>query len=280
MEKVKTSVIGFRSMLLAICLMTMMSGLVAFKHAHRFADEFLQQLGISKADAESKIAGGFLYGSLDVYGLKNARNIAMGNRAAVTNDIMVYAKKYVGSSAFLKEYNDMKQKAKPELFVPQTPEAMQKEMIDQMKKSIADLQESIKKADASMKPMFENLLEDMKKQQAQVEDPKNPQIEYYRNSYPQFVKDTEVRNARLISDWEAKYPANHMLYVKQRLQQFLEETKDINFDAEVTEKNGKKYFVDKQYERKSNRWKMGYRAGKPVVETARKFVDQWMSEIK
>ena len=46
-----------------------------------------------------------------------------------------------------------------------------------------------------------------------------------------------------LSDWEAKYPADQNLYVKQRLHQFMQETESVDFNAELIQKNGKKYFV-------------------------------------
>lgn len=268
------------NLLIAGCLVVLLSGLFAFQSASRFTDDFLKQLGISKTDADQKIAGSFLWGSLDQQGVRNARNIAVGNRAAVASSLLTYVKKYVASPAFIKEYNEMREKEKPQLFVPQTPEDMQKEMIANGKKGVADMEASVKKADPSMKPMFEKMLADIKKQQAINEDPNNKQIAAYRKNYPQFQKDAAAGNERLLKEWEAKYPVNHMLFVKTRLQQFLDETNNIDFDAELTEKSGIKYFVNKEYERKGNRWKMAFRAGKPVIETARKFTEQWMTEIK
>jgi len=64
------------------------------------------------------------------------------------------------------------------------------------------------------------------------------------------------------------------------MQQFLDETDDIDFNAVLETKNGKKIFVNRAYESKGNRWKMGFRAGKEVVETARAFIQNWMTEIK
>ncbi|WP_290790403.1 hypothetical protein [Flavihumibacter sp. UBA7668] len=254
--------------------------LFSYVKASRMTDDFLKQLGISKTAADLKVSGGFLYGSLDQEGVKNAKNIAMGNRAAVTSSLLNYVKKQVNSPAFIKEYNDMREKEKPQLFTPQTPEEMHQDMIKQMNKSITEMELSVKKADPSMKPMFEKMLTDLKNQQKLAEDPNNKQIASYRKNYPQFVKDSEAGNQRSLKQWENKYPSNHLLFVKTRLQQFLDETSDIDFGAEVIEKNGTKYFVNKTYESKGNRWKMAFRAGKPVVETARSFAEQWINEIR
>jgi hypothetical protein len=70
------------------------------------------------------------------------------------------------------------------------------------------------------------------------------------------------------------------LFVKKRLEEFLNVTKDIDFSAELTERNGKKIFVNQQYEFKDSRWKMAFRAGKEVVEPARDFVEKWINEIR
>jgi hypothetical protein len=255
--------------------------LFSFTVTRSYADDFLKQLGISKTDADTKIAGSILGGSLDQYGVRNAKNIALGNRAAVTKDLLGYVKKYVGTPAFVKEYNTMRTNQKPQLSKHQTPEEMQRGMIESSKKSVADMEVTIKKTtDANTKKIFEDVLLQAKKQLKEAEDPNNKQIANYRKGYPQLLKDTEAGNQKILAEWEQAYPSNHILFVKKRMQQFLDETKDIDFNTQLIEKNGKKYFVNKAYESKGNRWKMGFRAGKEVVETARAFVQQWMNEIQ
>jgi hypothetical protein len=255
--------------------------LFSFTVTSRYAEDFLKQLGVSKTDADAKIVSSVLGGSLDVYGLRNAKNIVLANRAAVAKDLLVYVKKYVSTPAFAKEYHALRANEKPELRKAQTPEEMQKDMIENTKKSVADMEATIKKTnDAGTKKIFEDVLLQTKKQLKEAEDPNNKQIASYRKGYPQIAKDIEASNQRLIAEWEAKYPTNHLLFVKNRMQQFLDETSTIDFSAQLIDKNGKKIFVNKANESKGNRWKMGFRAGKEVVETARDFVQQWMNEIK
>lgn len=102
----------------------------------------------------------------------------------------------------------------------------------------------------------------------------------YRKNYPETVKLLEASHKQRMEEWELKYPANPQQFIKTRLQQFLEETANIDFDAQLIEKNGKKYFSNPAYEQKSNRWKLAFRAGKEVIEPARRFVQQWIEEIK
>ena len=84
---------------------------------------------------------------------------------------------------------------------------------------------------------------------------------------------------RDLAAWEQEYPENPNGYIEIRLQQFMHETSDIDFDATLYEKNGRQYFSNKAYEAKSNRWKMAFRAGKDVVNPARQFVSEWMNSL-
>jgi flagellar hook-basal body complex protein FliE len=323
--KTYTRIIRVCAVTTAIALLSLV--LFSFSFKQQFADEFLKQLGINKTTAESKMNSGFLWGSFDEYGLSKAKNIAIGNRAAIVKDVMSYAMKYTASNAFVKQYNEMRLKEKPAASTLKTPEEMQKEMIAEAKKNVTEAETNLKKADASLKSVFETVLKEARKQQADAENPNNKMIAEakknvteaetnlkkadaslksvfetvlkearkqqadaenpnnkmiasYRKNYERGVKDADAGNKRLMDEWETKYPTNHMLYVKIRLQQFLEETKDIDFTAQVVTINGKKYFVSKAYESKGKRWKMGFRAGKEAVETARTLVQQWMNEIK
>lgn len=244
------------------------------------ADDFLKQLGISKPAADDKITNSILGGSVDLYGVKNARNIALGNRKAIMLDLLAYTKRHVNSPAFIKEYNQMRERFRPEVYTPQTPEQMKAENIARAKESVAQMEESLKKADASFKPIFQKSLDESKKYLKEAEDPNNKQYVRYAKNYDRAVQEAKESNAASLAHFLKKYPDNHLLYVKMRLQEFMDETKDIDFGAELVTKNGKKYFVNRAYESKGSRWKMAFRAGKEVVEPAREAVQKWIDEIK
>lgn len=254
--------------------------LVSFTVYNKAANDFLKQLGISNADADSKISRSLIAGYVDAFGVKNIKKIAMGDRAAVTNNLLVYVKQYVDSPGFIKEYGELREQKKPVMPIVKTPEEFQQEIIDNAKKSMAEVEQKMKQADASMKSIFEKVLESIRKQLEQAEAPDNKSIAGYRNGYPILVKNRDDTYAKEIATWEAKYPADHRQFIKQRLLKFLEETKDMDFDAELYEKKGTKYFSNPVYESKNVHWKMAFRAGKEVVEPARAFVRKWMQEIQ
>ncbi|HEX8313963.1 MAG TPA: hypothetical protein VF609_03170 [Flavisolibacter sp.] len=248
---------------------------------NKMADDLFKQLGISKTGADEKIGNSILGGSIDLYGVKNAKNIALGNRKAVVLDLLAHTKQYVNTPAFIKKYNtEIRDHYRPKEYIPQTPEAMRAENIRAAKEGVAKMEETVKKADANTKPIFLKVLEDAKKNVVAAEDPNNKHIVAYTKNYPDFVKSSKEDYQRQLAEFERKYPTNQLLYVKMRLQEFMEETKDIDFGAGLVSKNGKKYFVNRAYESKGNRWKMAFRAGKEVIEPAREAVQKWIDEIK
>jgi hypothetical protein len=279
MKKVNYFTKGLKILSLAAIITVASASLISFT-LRSLSDDFLKQLGLTKPGAEEKIRQGILGGSIDVYGIKGLKNIATGNRVAVANDILTYTKKYVITADFLKNYNEMRDYYKPKFQKLQTPEEMRAEAVANHKKGIAQIEETIKKSDAANKSIFEKVLITAKEDLKKVEDPNSKHNAAYAKNYEQGVKQNQQNYDRQIADWEAKYPSNHLLYVKKRLQEFLNETADIDFEAELITKNGKKYFVNRAYESKGNRWKMAFRAGKDVITTARTFAERWMNEIK
>ena len=263
------------------CLLTIMSLFIYAFTFSRFNDDFLKELGIAKTEADKKICGSILGGSIDVYGVRHIKNIAVGNRSTVVKDLLLYVKKYVITGGFVTEYAAMKENNRPGyLQKAESPDVMRANMIKQGKEFVQNAEALIKQATPETKAMFEDGLKAAKQNLKDAEDPDNKYIKSYTKNYAVLQKSIEQSNESMLKDWEARYPSNHLLFVKIRLQQFLDETSDIDFNAALTEKNGKMFFVNPVHEKKSNRWKMAFRAGKEVIEPARAFVQQWINEIK
>ena len=246
---------------------------------NRLADDFLKQLGISKTQADAKITGSILNGYVDLYGVSNARNIAAGNRKAVVLDLLRYTRLHLSSDAFKQEYTALKEANKPQFNKIQTPAELREQTIASYKEAVVSAEKMVKSADAANKATFQKMLDDTKLQLQKAEDPNNKMYLNYARNYEQMLKDIGVGEKQALDEWEVKFPADQLQYVKQRLVQFMDETADIDFNAQLIEKNGKKVFADPAFERKSNRWKMAFRAGKEVVVPAREFVQQWLNDL-
>jgi hypothetical protein len=264
----------------SLFMITIFSSLLLSFTVHKMADDFLKQLGIAKTDADKKITESILGGYLNAYGVKNIKNIATGNRAAIAKDLLAYTKKHVIGTAFIVAYNDLRNNNKPVMHTVTRPEENRKQTIAQNEKSVTGMEKLVKTATAQTKAPFEQALADARKRLKESKDPNNKQLAAYEKNYPELLKMYQNSYDNEIKEWEKKYPANQMQFVKKQLLQFMEETKDIDFTAALTEKSGKKIFVNPAYEKKSYRWKMVFRAGKDVVETSRAFVQNWINEIK
>jgi hypothetical protein len=77
-------------------------------------------------------------------------------------------------------------------------------------------------------------------------------------------------------DDDKKYPADPAELIKKRLQSFMDVSATVDFDATL---NGSQ-FANPEYEKKSDQWKMCYRAGKAVITAAREEVAQWLKELQ
>jgi hypothetical protein len=268
-----TNIILATAMLLSIFLLNSFT-------VHRIGDDFMKQLGITKTAADEKISSSILGGSLDAYGLKNVKNIVTGNRGLIAKDLLVYTRSYLASPEFNKEYQALKENNKPKKDVVKTPAEVKNEYIASIKKMISDSENGLKTANSTMKPVYEKMLAEGKKQLKDATSPDNAYITTYEKNYPQMVKNLDERHESLLKEWESVFPSDPDQFIKRRLEEFLKVTSDIDFNAELVTKNGKKMFVNPAYENKDSRWKMAFRAGKEVVEPARAYVQQWAQEIK
>lgn len=253
--------------------------LLSFTADKRFTDIW-QQLGITEKDGIYNIKESMIGGYLNYAGVRNLKNIATGDRAAVARDLISYTRLYVSGSEFKKEYERLRTQSKPA--VPQkakTEQELRQERLASVNKSIADLEKTMTTANADMKKMLNGSLDMLKEQVKMYQDPKNEMVKLMvqgeQNNYDyrmkQYAEDTKK--------WEQTYPADMNLFIKQRLQKMLDLTKDVDYSAALTERNGKKRFVNPAYEHKPTYWKMAFRAGKETTETARSMVQQWLKEL-
>lgn len=279
--KLLTKLINRLRICIAAFILVILSLFLFSFTVQKLKDDFLKQLGLSQAEANNKITSSLLSGSLDHYGIRNLKSILLNDRAAVVKDLAAYAKQYANSDAFKKEYAALKERNKPAPAQKiETAEEMRAGMIKAAKEYLANSEAAVKTATQQTKKIFTEMLDAAQKNLKEAEDPNNKTIKMWEQNYEEMKKMTQQSWENSMKDWETRFPANHLLYIKSRISNFLEATEGIDFNARLYDKNGKKYFENPDYERKDSRWKMAFRAGKDAVETARAFARQWISEIK
>ncbi len=98
-NSLKTNLVWLRICIVSLILSLLSLILLSFT-VSRAADDLWKQLGITQMQGTEKIRNSFMNGYLEYYGVKNAKNIAAVNRAAVTKDLLTYAKSYVNHATF------------------------------------------------------------------------------------------------------------------------------------------------------------------------------------
>lgn len=264
------------------CMLISTSFLFSSYHTKTLADDVWKMLGISRQSGTEGIKNSFLNGYLYYYGVKNAKNIAANDRAAIAKDLLIYTKEYINSAEFKKQYEDMRKNAKPQepvLKPLRTVAEIQKEEIAKTEKSIKDTEKTLKEVNAEMAKAIQPVQDMLRKN---LKDYQNPNHELFASiamgeKYQQ--EDEAKRYKENMTRWEKEYPASINVFISDKLKKMLEYTKGIDYNAALVEKYGKKRFVNPAYEGKRTEWKQGFRAGKDVTETARAFAEKWLTEL-
>ena len=83
-----------------------------------------------------------------------------------------------------------------------------------------------------------------------------------------------------MKEFEKTYPADPRALVAMRLRHFLDVTKDIDFTAQLVDKDKKQGVCRRALEAKPAEWKMCFRAGKPATDAARAFARKWLADLQ
>ncbi len=270
-----------RLCIIATILVIISLFLLSFKVAERLTGDLWKQLGITEQQASEKIRNGFFYGYLDQSGTKNFRNLASGDKAAVAKDFVNYTKSYLNGTAFKAAYNKERNASRPEALqlAPVTKEAIRKQKIEEMKKSIRESEALIKAMPAIEKDVRKSIA-DMEKTIKEYEAPDSKMITIFYDGAVSEQKYAQDNYNKRVKEWESSYPQDPRQKVKTNLEKYLAIAATVDFDAETTTNYNRKVFVKREYESKSKDWKMIFRAGKEVYTAVKPVAEQWLKEIQ
>lgn len=239
------------------------------------AGDVLSDLKISKKDAASETVQSIVGGHVNTWRVRSVfKTASPAMRAALVEQTLVWTKAYVNSPQFAKDYAAYREQAKPQ--PAERTMTVDEELAKRKKERDADLAES-KKRIAEMPAEYRKMAEDGYKAAAEaMKQMDTPEFRKMERQGIEMQRKQEDENYReQLARWEEQYPADPNELVKTRLEQFLDATDDVDFDAKL---NGRK-FANAQYERKPDTWKLAYRAGKEPVEKARAFAEKWLAEM-
>ncbi len=266
-----------RLVFLLFCLVMLGAGAAVAAAQSSMAD-----FGLEESDLKAGIVDSLAYGNVPAYPDKKLFKAASPSvQAAFVKNTLGWIQAYTESAAFKADYEKKRKSAKPS--PPKSkgsPDEQYAKYLAEQRKGI----ENMKKEAAKMPPdMQKQMLEAVKQMEANAEQSAgNPQMaammkQGYGMSAASEQKDYENR----LAAWEKKYPSDSRVLIAERLNQFLELTKDIPFQAKLVPNGyGKMKFADPRYEAKPSQWKQCYRAGREPVQAARAFALEWLSWIE
>jgi hypothetical protein len=272
---------------LAILLISLPGILTVAMKSKKMVDDVWQKLGLTLPDAQKNINNSFFDGRFYYAGAKNAKSLALGDRVSVVNEVVAYAKKYVNSPEFKtawKEYQDKKSEAirrslprKPEPKTLDSVKAEEKRLLD---KRLTAAEANLNSPNENVKKSATVQVASIKKEIQALDDPNNPaikrRVDMANRNYEYQLK---VYNDAM-QNFDAKYPSDPKPVLKQRLQDILNITADVDYAAELKNGDkGMKIFVNPEYERKPAEWKMAFRAGKATTDAIRAAAQQWLKEL-
>jgi len=179
--------------------------------------------------------------------------IISGDKAGAAKELCEYIKKYINSEEFITEYATQRESAMPlsdngsSLGTLKSNKIVHQKNINNYKTDTKYVAEQQNKLDETQK-RIDALLQAAKK------------------PFPGKA------------NWEKKYPVDPAILIKKRLQEYLQLAATVDFNAALTapDKYKIKKFTNTIYEKKSNKWKAIFRAGKEVKDVVTTFVKEWL----
>ena len=275
------------STIVVLLFISLLGILTVAMKSKEIVDDVWQKLGLTLPDAQKNINNSFFDGRFYYLGAKNAKNLALGDRVSVVNELVAYAKKYVNSAEFKtawKEYQDKKSEV-IRRSLPRKPEPKNLDSIKAEERRLLD--KRLTATEANLNSPNENVKKSAAAQVASINkeiqalnDPNNPvikrKVDMANRNYEYQLK---VYNDAM-QNFEAKYPSDPKPVLKQRLQDILNITADVDYTAELKSGDkGLKLFVNPEYEKKPLEWKLAYRAGKSATDAIRAAAQQWLKEL-
>lgn len=246
-----------------------------------WAQGALAALGVNETTARRDIVGALSSGYVNVYTAAKAFKAASpATRATLVKAAMAWAKTYTESATFMADYDKQREadKPTPPSFKGTVDEELAAQRAERLK-SIEQSKKNIANMPANMRPQIEATIKQMEEQNAKMD--KDPQVQSMlrQGIEMQRANDQKAYEQR-VKAHKKRFPADPRALIAQRLQEFLDLSKDIDFGAKLVPAGSKQRFADARFEAKPAEWKLCYRAGQDAVTAAREGAQAWLGSIK
>jgi len=244
------------------------------------AQDQLAKLGISEGRAREAVFDSFITDTLSVAGNNDVFKAAAASaRVALVNFALTLARTFAESDDFKRRYADHREANGPDPLppIPSVDEILAKQRAG-FEQQVEQMRKLFDQITPEQRATLEEGWKDMRRQLTEIETgPRRAELDQaLRQQYSALERERDVAMKELDSMW----PPDYRTLVASRLRRFLEVTKDVDYEARLIDKEGKRLFADPALEARPKEWKMCFRAGKPATEAARGFARKWLSDLE
>jgi len=244
------------------------------------AQDHLATLGISEGRAKEAVFDSFISDAISIAG-KPAAFLAASPaaRVAIVNFALTLARTFVESDDFKRRYADHRDANGPDPLPEElTADAVLAKQRAGFEQQVTEMRKLFDQITPEQRATLEAGWTDMRDQlTAMGKGPKRQELDGILKGQ----RDAQVRQREeALKQLDGIYPADSRALVAMRLRKFLDVSKDVAYDAQIVEKQGKRVFADPGLEARPAEWKMCFRAGKPATDAARTFAQKWLNDLQ
>jgi len=236
----------------------------------------LTRLGLAEPDAQRYTTDKLLFDNFAYYAVSQSfKALDDDARADVVGGVASWGRAYLESDTFAEQYATTRAEAEPR--PPEYSESVEDELERTLEKQRADFEESRKGIASLPEETRKGVEESMEATLKMMNEPQ--MLEIQKQGIEQRRVSEQASYEESHARWQKEYPEEVNGLIELRLREFLDTTKDIDFDADLEEKNGKQVFEDPELEAKPGEWKVYFRAGEEAVTAAREAAIDWLDDI-
>ncbi len=241
----------------------------------------LAALGVKEAEARIEALSALDHGFVNVYVAAGAVKAAPpATRAAMVKAAIGWARTYTESAAFKADYQQRRAASAPT--APTFDKTVDEELAAERAKRQKEAEESRKSLAAmppDMRAQMEPVLKMMEAQNAKMDN--DPQQQAMARQGLQEERANKMKAYQeSVREHDLRFPADPRVLIARRLQEFLDRSKDVDFNASLVTADGVRRFADPRYEAKPFEWKLCYRTGRETVAAAREAAQAWLTALK
>jgi hypothetical protein len=244
------------------------------------AQSITAQLGITEGRAREAVFDSFVSGAVSIAGKADVFTAASPQaRVAIVNAALTIARAFTESAEFPKRYADHREANGPD---PLPPATTADEVLAKQRANFEAQVEGMRKQFTEVTPAQRETLEQgFDTMRARFTEMEKGDV---KSELEAALKEQRVAQVRAheaaMKELDAVYPADPRALVANRLRKFLDLSKDIDFTAQLVERDKKMRFANAALEGRPAEWKMLFRAGKPATDAARAFAQKWLADLK